>query len=332
MALGAKILLFGLMKNLDYFLSGRPIGVLARSLYFQTHSLNSASPPLTSFAWPKLWNLQMPYKVKFFAWRACHDSLATYCNLNRRGIIVDTMCIACGSTPESALHLFKECRNRAALRSSCGLPSSVFSGSYPCIRSWLSAVVTTLSPSKLTNLFSLLHHIWLDRNGQVHGEAPMTSQEVLLASQRLSHDWQLVRNPHIQLPRRTTIVAKWQPPPPGKARGPTTIEGVVFLFGAQLSRDLGYNNIILEGDALEMVISIQKSHTSLQVYGHLLEEIHLIIDPISCVVTHTTRDGNRVADALAHLGRSSPSKCVLVHGLPPSTISLHTVDCNGLFA
>lgn len=41
--------------------------------------------------WGKIWSLQIPNKVKHFAWRACKNILPCLSNL-RRGILVDDKC------------------------------------------------------------------------------------------------------------------------------------------------------------------------------------------------------------------------------------------------
>lgn len=46
----------------------------------------SAGPQGSGFQWHKIWQLRLPNKIKMFAWRFAHNSLAVRRNLTRRGV------------------------------------------------------------------------------------------------------------------------------------------------------------------------------------------------------------------------------------------------------
>ena len=54
--------------------------------------------------WRKIWHLNIPPKVKFFAWRACLNALPTMVNLKKRGIGENGLCPCCGSELEAISH------------------------------------------------------------------------------------------------------------------------------------------------------------------------------------------------------------------------------------
>ena len=56
--------------------------------------------------WRDLWKMQVPNKVKHFAWKACCDILATRENLWKRNITKDNLCESCGKAPETVCHIF----------------------------------------------------------------------------------------------------------------------------------------------------------------------------------------------------------------------------------
>ena len=62
--------------------------------------------------WGKIWRLQIPNKVKHFAWRASKNILPCLSNL-RRGILVDDKCELCGVEGELSGHLFWSCKSAA---------------------------------------------------------------------------------------------------------------------------------------------------------------------------------------------------------------------------
>ena len=59
--------------------------------------------------WKRLWSLQIPHKIRHFAWRAARDILLTKSNLVCRNVLGDSTCEECGGASESLFHLFWEC-------------------------------------------------------------------------------------------------------------------------------------------------------------------------------------------------------------------------------
>ena len=67
--------------------------------------------------WRKLWHLNIPLKVRIFAWKMCMNALSTFVNLQRKGVNIYDFCPACGMEPESIVHVFikigrASCRER----------------------------------------------------------------------------------------------------------------------------------------------------------------------------------------------------------------------------
>ena len=69
----------------------------------------SSSSDARSPLWKKLWQLNIPPKVRIFAWKMCMNALPTLVNLQRRGINTYDICPACGKEPESNFHIFVKC-------------------------------------------------------------------------------------------------------------------------------------------------------------------------------------------------------------------------------
>ncbi|GKA37270.1 RNA-directed DNA polymerase, eukaryota [Tanacetum coccineum] len=60
---------------------------------------------------PFKWNKILPIKINISSWRIFHKRLPTRCNLDRRGIDLNsTRCPACGEDIETEEHLFNSCR------------------------------------------------------------------------------------------------------------------------------------------------------------------------------------------------------------------------------
>ena len=59
--------------------------------------------------WKKLWHLNIPAKVKIFAWRVCVNELPTKENINIRGINNSKDCPIYGIKPENTTHALLNC-------------------------------------------------------------------------------------------------------------------------------------------------------------------------------------------------------------------------------
>ena len=60
--------------------------------------------------WKKIWHLNIPEKIKIFAWRACVNGLPTKVNLQTRGINVGVLCPGCDGVLETISHALIDCR------------------------------------------------------------------------------------------------------------------------------------------------------------------------------------------------------------------------------
>ena len=72
----------------------------------ESSSNHQASP-----FWKKIWQLNVPPKVKIFAWRVCLDGLPTMLNLRRRGLNTAGFCQVCDKDLESISHALLHCNH-----------------------------------------------------------------------------------------------------------------------------------------------------------------------------------------------------------------------------
>lgn len=75
----------------------------------EDYDMGSCSNGNASRFWHVIWKLQLPQKIKNFAWRVLHNSLAVGSNLKRRGINHDPMCSQCGENEEDVDHTLRKC-------------------------------------------------------------------------------------------------------------------------------------------------------------------------------------------------------------------------------
>ena len=80
------------------------VGVIDTMEEGESSSGDSRSP-----LWRKLWHLNIPPKVRIFAWKMCMNALPTFVNLKRKCVNICDICPACGMEPKSNLHVFVKC-------------------------------------------------------------------------------------------------------------------------------------------------------------------------------------------------------------------------------
>jgi hypothetical protein len=71
---------------------------------------SSTEPVDASPQWQKIWNINLPGKIKIFLWRFAYNSLPTRMNIQRKRVDLDTRCPMCYRLDEDGGHLFLKCK------------------------------------------------------------------------------------------------------------------------------------------------------------------------------------------------------------------------------
>ena len=66
----------------------------------RTTATSSSNTNGERMVWKKLWALQLPPKVKVFAWKLAHNSLATQSNKAPHRMVNQSTCLICGAVGE----------------------------------------------------------------------------------------------------------------------------------------------------------------------------------------------------------------------------------------
>lgn len=84
---------------------------------------------------------------------------------------------------------------------------------------------------------------------------------------------------------------------------PFAAETFAVLRAVEFCRSRGFENILLEGDTLQVVNSIKKSGITWNIHGQLVEGIKLVLQYCpDWQSKHTKREGNVAAHMLAKIG------------------------------
>ena len=96
---GEDFLAWHFEKNGKYSVKSRYRLALSQKIY----ESGSNSDMLQSW-WNKLWNLNLPPKVKIFVWRACWNAFPSLQNLWKRKVVESPRCNRCSDPAESLAH------------------------------------------------------------------------------------------------------------------------------------------------------------------------------------------------------------------------------------
>ena len=80
---------------------------------------------------------------------------------------------------------------------------------------------------------------------------------------------------------------------------PATAEALAVWILAEFCCRFGFTHIVVEGDAMEIVLALQRADICRGRYGHFVEEAkHLLNQSLSWSVQHVRREANNVAHQL----------------------------------
>ena len=82
---------------------------VARKVLEVSEQGESSSSDLRAPLWKKMWHLNIPAKVRIFAWRLCMNAILTMPNLSQRGVPVDPLCPLCSKEAEFVEHAILKC-------------------------------------------------------------------------------------------------------------------------------------------------------------------------------------------------------------------------------
>ena len=292
---------------------------------FQLPHQSVPHPPV---CWKKLWKLNVPNKIKNFAWHSCREALPTKANLCRRKITVDAICDRCKVRMEDCSHALFFCSS----------VQEVWTADQQW--QWLS----TLSGKTAGEIFnhaleedkdpSLLAYtawpLWNRRNKCRTNEPQYPLNQVMQFAKERRKEFQTAQSTFPkQMHKKHT---RWKPPEAGhfkvnydraifKEQGkagigvvirnsdgavlaslsqqiplPTTVAQVEALAArraAEFSLEIGIDQVIIEGDSEVIYKDLIDPGPSLALHGHLICDILQFANVFSlCTFNTVGRTGN----------------------------------------
>ncbi|OMO56999.1 hypothetical protein COLO4_35519 [Corchorus olitorius] len=109
------------------------------------------------------------------------------------------------------------------------------------------------------------------------------------------------------------------------------VEALEALKAISWAKDMGFQDVALEGDALTIIRKLNSSSPDLSPIGPYIEEIQSYCSLFrSCIFAHVKRDGNTVANSFAKHGSSLPVNMIWMEEVPASAMDALKFDCNVL--
>ncbi|XVF67326.1 hypothetical protein PTKIN_Ptkin10aG0112100 [Pterospermum kingtungense] len=106
-----------------------------------------------------------------------------------------------------------------------------------------------------------------------------------------------------------------------------TIEAIATIQAMEFASTLGFRHIILKGDALSIIKSLNRADSDLSPIGCLIDEGRILTSCFhSCIVSHVNRQGNEVAHSLARYGLSVQDDVIWLEDCPSWVHSLVSSD------
>ncbi|CAN0911120.1 hypothetical protein LINGRAPRIM_LOCUS1369 [Linum grandiflorum] len=99
------------------------------------------------------------------------------------------------------------------------------------------------------------------------------------------------------------------------------LELLAIRNGLSLARSWGYKRVHLESDSLDAIKLIEDGDLSSHPFAAVVYDIKKMIGGAwSCKISHTMREGNKLADLMANLGHESKGEEETLFANPPTSL------------
>lgn len=301
-----------------------------------------SSQPSDSIVWSGIWNLQISNAEKNFMWRACHNLLPTKENLLRRKVVSDLMCPICKLEVETTFHILWGCPSASDVWgvSSRVFQKSTFSG--PGFLQVAEGVFQTFGGDEFCVFAETAKRIWFKRNAWIHDGVFLHSNAIVKeATDSIQEFHSTNRAEDNSSSTRVDRRKQWAKLMDGwcklncdasinmregrmgfgmivrDSRGVVIVarslsklgslelaaaETMALYFGVKLCVEYGIQQIIVEGDAKQVIDAVQASGENSSIFGQLVGDVLVVLNSFtSWKACHVNREANRAAHELARL-------------------------------
>ncbi|KAA3486789.1 reverse transcriptase [Gossypium australe] len=307
---------------------GESSGVFSvRSSYKLLQSLDPTAYALQNIYrdfYRKLWQIEVPSKIKICIWKISWNYLTNRVNMACRRLANSRTYPRCGGRDETMNHYFRECPVTMEMwRALINLDLST--GTSMDFGEWITMILTSLTLAKGRIFCVALWAIWGDRNSCVHEKTSKLEtkwrhppgQEIKInfdgafdERSKSSASGVVVRNSSGRvLISRTTI-----------HRGITSAfaaEAVACCQATQIALDMNIENIIIEGDSLSVIKKCKNINQDKSLIGPFIHDIHrLKLRGRRFEFEYIPRSANNLAHILAKETLRRKEESYMENGVP----------------
>ena len=300
---------------------------------------SSSDPSKTRRFWKSLWRLQVPHKMRHFAWRACRGILPTKENLSRRGIQLDVSCEECKENIESVGHLLWSCSRAKEVWQCTKLKLRFDQTQVISFHDLLWQILMSGSHEEKDAelVVTVAWAMWFNCNEVRHGGRKKSAEALFQWARQYLQKFQEANQlaPSTVMPR----VVGWSPPPSARYKvnvdgavfsaqkcagvgvmikdsnghviaalsrklsaplGALEVEAKAFEVGLEFARDVGVHDFVLEDDSLVVYNALYGSSTPPFMIAPIIWGILMSCGPLNRIdFSHVKMHDNRSVHLLA---------------------------------
>ncbi|XVE86314.1 hypothetical protein DITRI_Ditri18aG0025900 [Diplodiscus trichospermus] len=260
--------------------------------------------------------------------------------LFKRRLPVDATCGRCKNAEESVHHALRSCPVAQDVWQALNFTWDLQGDRQSSSDTWIGSKIRELNQEQLQQHIITLWAIWNARNSEIHGEKRKPALEIARFVHHYIRDFTLAQQRTVE--HRTSLPGKWNPPSNGLVKinfdgsfyqcakrcgiGVVARDSEGFVLGAHVSSktcvldpfmaeayaavrafqfayEMGFTNVMFEGDSLSIIRSLKAKETDFSDVGTTLEELQIWRAGFHrYLFAHVGREGNMVAHSLSKYG------------------------------
>ncbi|XP_065635520.1 uncharacterized protein LOC136070080 [Quercus suber] len=309
----------------------------------EENELSPVQEPVDTKLWKGIWALNCPNKINNFMWRACRNSVPSKVNLMQRTILQEAICERCNQVEESIVHAVWSCSSLDAVWSdlqSWGVRHTQSFVDFKELLSWILAnhQEPELFATTLAQLAKDRHAEFLAVQIPRVPDVPHSRARSVPPSNGLlkinfdGASFRAVNKSGIGVVIRNgqgMVLASLSEKLP-RAYSPEEVETLVAARAFVFAREIGVDNVVLEGDSSILMSALRREDHDLSVSGLLVEDVQLLAGSFSKLLySHTRRDVNKLAHNLARFAVNISSFLVWMESVPSHFNDIYQADLAG---
>jgi ribonuclease HI len=113
------------------------------------------------------------------------------------------------------------------------------------------------------------------------------------------------------------------------SRSPIVGEAFAVVAAMEFCKEQGMQDIILEGDSLQVVLEIKDEGPNLSTICHIVDDVKILLNSCrSWMVGHVRRDANWAAHGLVKEGLTQPNVRIWINDVPECISNIVLLELN----